>query len=75
MGKNLQAGRTRTHRTALDFARESGSLAVVEALKRYSQPQARQQREDVQRQMTDFMLSTRRSQQRVSVVGPHDDKE
>jgi len=61
-------------RTALDFARESGSLAVVEALKRYSQPQARQQREDVQRQMTDFMLSTRRSQQRVSIVGP-DDKE
>ena len=31
---------TTTHRTALDFARESGSLEVVEALKRYSQPQA-----------------------------------
>jgi hypothetical protein len=31
---------TATHRTALDFARESGSLEVVEALKRYSQPQA-----------------------------------
>lgn len=61
-------------RTALDFARESGSLEVVEALKRYSQPQARQQREDIQRQMTDLMLSTRRSKHRVSILGA-DDKE
>ncbi|CAK8987809.1 unnamed protein product [Durusdinium trenchii] len=59
-------------RTALDFARESGSPAVVEALQRYAPPQARQQREDNQRQMTDLMLSARRSQNRVSIAGADD---
>eukprot|EP00913_Durusdinium_trenchii_P002229 g2059.t1 len=46
--------------------------AVVEALQRYAPPQARQQREDNQRQMTDLMLSARRSQNRVSIAGADD---